>query len=190
MARRPGESGCISYPLRVCARLDSSVHAVMRASTIPGRRAAWKHFCHKFATDNMYPSDVSPGFGDLLKQLRKRAGMSQSDLAAATGYSARWLAPWNRTNACPTSKAWPTPMCLPSAYRKSQFWPPSLWRQRPQHAASGCRPLFALQLPWLDKHNDGGCGQPRLPLLPTELIGRDDEVEQLCRRLLGHKGAC
>ncbi|MEZ4733889.1 MAG: helix-turn-helix transcriptional regulator [Caldilineaceae bacterium] len=30
---------------------------------------------------------MTPTFGSLLKQLRKRAGMTQHDLAAATGYS-------------------------------------------------------------------------------------------------------
>jgi transcriptional regulator with XRE-family HTH domain len=40
-------------------------------------------------------------FGDLLKRLRKRAGMTQDDLAAATGYSRSLVAALERNHRLP-----------------------------------------------------------------------------------------
>jgi DNA-binding XRE family transcriptional regulator len=53
---------------------------------------------------NELTNAMSPTFGDLLKQLRKRVGMTQDDLAAAIGYSRALIGPWNATIGCPTSR--------------------------------------------------------------------------------------
>lgn len=137
----------------------------------------------------MYSSDVSPTFGDLLKQLRKRAGMSQSDLAAATGYSRSLVGALEQNQR------------LPDVETVAHTYVPALGLlEEPilatqlvaaAAAARGERLSPAFRPPSYHESTNittEVAGQPRLPLPPTELIGRDDEVEQLCRRLLGHKG--
>lgn len=137
----------------------------------------------------MYPSDVSPTFGDLLKHLRKRAGMSQSDLAAATGYSRSLVGALEQNQRLPDVETMAyiyvpalglleepilaTQLVAAAAAARGERLPPTF--RPPSYHGSTTITMEA-------------AGQPHLPLPPTELIGRDDEVEQLCRRLQGHKG--
>jgi predicted ATPase/DNA-binding XRE family transcriptional regulator len=137
----------------------------------------------------MYSSDVSPTFGDLLKQLRKRAGMSQSDLAAATGYSRSLVGALEQNQRLPDVET----VAHTYVPALSLLEEPILATQLVAAAAAarGERLSPAFRPP--SYHGSTtitteAAGPPRLPLPPTELIGRNDEVEQLCRRLQGHRG--
>ena len=50
---------------------------------------------------NELTNAMSPTFGDLLKQLRKRVGMTQDDLAAAIGYSRALIGALERNQRLP-----------------------------------------------------------------------------------------
>ena len=64
------------YLLNGCYATDSSTEILLKLCNLVSTGSA----------DNMIPSSDS-SFGALLKQQRKRAGMTQADLAAAVGYS-------------------------------------------------------------------------------------------------------
>lgn len=128
-------------------------------------------------------------FGALLKQLRKGAGMSQRDLAAALNYSDSLI----------------------SSLEKEQRLPDLTF------VVEGLIPALGLQddpktATWLIERAAAARGEPPpasftlhrttnlvlqeelveqgsiLPAPPTALIGRDEEVAQLCHRLFGHQG--
>src|SRR5256885_1137284 len=111
----------------------------------------------------------APTFGDLLKQVRKRAGMTQGDLAAAVGYSVSFVSAWGVRAE------------------------PHLAMRLVELAASarGERPPIAItrrretQIVVTEARGERAT---HLPAAPTDLIGRAQEVRQLCQRLPGHTG--
>lgn len=128
-------------------------------------------------------------FGVLLKQLRKRVGMTQDDLAAATGYSRALICALERDQR------------LPDLDAVMQSYLPALALQEDPH--------LAVQLVELAAHARGQRSPPglnvkperrsvvthteeasayRMPFPPTALLGRDQEINHLCNRLLGHQG--
>ncbi|RLT36719.1 MAG: NACHT domain-containing protein [Chloroflexi bacterium] len=128
-------------------------------------------------------------FGDLLKQLRKRAGMTQSDLAAALGYSISSICALEQNRRLPGLEA-VLQAYLPAlslqdephlsaqllelaAASRGERLPPSLTIQRQR------RVTLVEEVEELAQH---------LPLPPTPLIGRGQEVKQLGNRMLGHSG--
>lgn len=128
-------------------------------------------------------------FGSLLKQLRKRAGMTQHDLAAATGYSRALI------SALEQSKR------LPDIAVVGQSFVPALGLQAEPHLAARMIELAALargerpppSLTLTRERHEGMTAQtmevlPLLPIPPTALIGRDQEISYLCQRLQGHQG--
>jgi len=128
-------------------------------------------------------------FGPLLKHLRKQAGMTQRDLAAALGYSDSLISNLEKEQRQPDLQA------------VLQWFIPALGLQDdPQTAAQlieqaalarGTRPPAAVALQRTTRVviQEAFEHQPaRLPLLPTALIGRTAEVKQLANRLLGHSG--
>lgn len=46
-------------------------------------------------------SSTAPTFGDLLRQVRRRAEITQSDLAAAVGYSVAMICSLEKGTPCP-----------------------------------------------------------------------------------------
>jgi transcriptional regulator with XRE-family HTH domain len=125
----------------------------------------------------MPPSPTS--FGELLRSLRKRAGMTQDDLAAAVGYSGSFI----------------------SALEQGQRLLPALLVEEEPHLAAhlvelaaavrGERPPASLTVQRAARvviQQEVEEQRMRLPAVPTELIGRAGEVHQLCNRLLGHRG--
>lgn len=136
----------------------------------------------------MYPVDMSPTFGELLKQLRKRAGMSQTDLAAATGYSRSLVGALEQNQRQPDVET-VVQIYLPALGLQDE---PLLAAQLVAAAAAVRGERLPPGFHPRGRHDAANAAEPgrqrRLPLPPTELIGRDDEVEQLCRRLLGHRG--
>ena len=131
----------------------------------------------------------APTFGDLLKQLRKRAGMTQGDLAAAVGYSVSFVSVLEQNRR------------LPDVDAVLQVFVPALGLQDEPHLATrlvelaasarGERPPVAItrqretQIVVTEAHGERAT---HLPAAPTDLIGRAQEVRQLCQRLPGHSG--
>jgi predicted ATPase/transcriptional regulator with XRE-family HTH domain len=130
-----------------------------------------------------------PTFGALLKQLRKRVGMTQRDLAAALNYSDSFISSLEKEqrqpdlNAVihafipalglqddPKTAAW---LIERAAIARGEQLPTSITLQRTTHLI-------------LQEEREEQA--PPLPATPTAVIGRSEEVAQLCNRLLGHGG--
>ena len=128
-------------------------------------------------------------FGDLLKRLRKRAGMTQDDLAAATGYSRSLIAALERNLRLPDINV-VIQTYLPALGLQEE---PLLAAQLVEVAATARdeRPpsSFALKR---ERHpvitQEGEEAAHCFPIPPTEIRGRDEEISHLCNRLLGHHG--
>ncbi len=131
----------------------------------------------------------SPTFGPLLRQLRKRAGMTQDDLAAAVGYSASYVCDLERNRR------------LPAIAVILQQFVPALGLQEEAGLAAhlvelaalarGERPPPALTVARTSQlvlTETFPLSSSRLPAPPTELIGREHDIETLCTRLQGHSG--
>ncbi len=128
-------------------------------------------------------------FGDLLKQLRKRAGMTQGDLAAALGYSDSLISSLEKGQR------------QPDLDTVSQRFIPALGLQDDLRAATQLMaaaavargqplppPILATQSAHTARNAALTATAPGLPALPVELIGRADLVYQLGNRLRGHQG--
>lgn len=129
-------------------------------------------------------------FGALLRQLRRRAQMTQTDLAAAVGYSVSFISSLEQNTR------------RPDVHSVLQHFVPALALQDEPHLATHLLELAAAtqgDLPptatltvtrerriVITETNP----EPRtnLPMPPTPLIGRDQIVKTLCDRLLGHQG--
>ena len=132
---------------------------------------------------------LTPTFGDLLKQLRKHASMTQGDLAAAVGYSVSFVSVLEQNRR------------LPDVEAVIQVFVPALGLQDEPHLATrlvelaasarGERPPVAIthrRETQIVVRETSGERSTHLPAAPTDLIGRAQEVRQLCKRLLGHSG--
>ncbi|MFN8491781.1 MAG: NACHT domain-containing protein [Caldilineaceae bacterium] len=132
---------------------------------------------------------MSTTFGTLLKQVRKRAGMTQDDLAAATGYSRSLIAALERNHRLPDVEA-VIQSYLPALALQEE---PHLATQLVELAATarGERPPSPLPLKderRLVRTSTAEETAYRLPAPPTALLGRAQEIDHLCNRLLGHHG--
>lgn len=128
----------------------------------------------------------SPTFGPILRQMRKRAGMTQSDLAAAVGYSVSYISSLEQSSR------------LPDVTTVVNGFVPALGLQdeprlaaRLVEQAAACRgvappPPPAPARPGRMAHTPAPW--PALPTPPSPLLGRDEELRALCNRLLGHSG--
>ena len=134
------------------------------------------------------PLTTTLAFGPA-QTLRKHAGMTHRDLAAALGYSESLICSLETAQRQPDLKAvieryvprWACRM-IPNRRR-------GLDRAGRPGAANACLPRspFSAQPRWWCKQNTMRQAT-HLPSPPTELIGRTAEVHQLCNRLLGHSG--
>ncbi|MFZ4657549.1 MAG: ATP-binding protein [Caldilineaceae bacterium] len=132
------------------------------------------------------PLTTTLAFGPLLKHLRKQAGMTQRDLAAALGYSEALICSLEKATrqpdlqavserfiaalglqADPNTAAY---LIEQAALARGERPPASITFQRTTHITTQTELVEALPAP------------------PTALIGRAAEVNQLCNRLLGHSG--
>jgi predicted ATPase/DNA-binding XRE family transcriptional regulator len=125
-------------------------------------------------------------FGDLLKTLRKRAGMTQDDLAAALGYSRALIGALERNERLPDLEA------VTGAYVRA------LDLQDETHLAAQLTELAAIARgrrpdallpgsePESERRREDDRERYRLPPLPVALIGREVEIEEICSRLLEH----
>jgi predicted ATPase/transcriptional regulator with XRE-family HTH domain len=135
------------------------------------------------------PAAAATTFGDLLRRLRKRAGMSQNDLAAATGYSSSLIGALEHNRRLPDVDA-VVQTYLPALGLQNE---PLLAAQLVELAAQarGERPPSALAflregLPAAgqEANEEAHC----IPVPPTGILGRDDEIRSLCDRLLERRG--
>lgn len=128
-------------------------------------------------------------FGTLLKQFRKRAGMTQADLAAAVGYSIAFISNLELNQR------------LPDLQMVMETFVPALGLQDEPNSAAALIEQAALargqrvpasitfqRTTQLSLQEERTTDNRRLPSLPTELVGRAADVNQLCNRLLGHGG--
>lgn len=134
------------------------------------------------------PPPAPTTFGDLLKQLRKRAGMTQGDLAAALGYSISLICALEQNRRLPDMQA------------LLQSYLPALGLQEEPRLASQLVELAALargeKPPAVTIKRERRLvltaeieeATHHLPLPPTPLLGRAQAVQQLCNRLHGHSG--
>jgi predicted ATPase/transcriptional regulator with XRE-family HTH domain len=128
-------------------------------------------------------------FGDLLRRLRKRAGMTQEDLAASTGYSPSLIGALEHNRR------------LPDVAVIIQAYLPALGLQEEPHLAAqlvelaalarGERPPSSLTFTRERPPVTGQEGNQEahcIPVPPTGILGRDEEIQHLCDRLLGRRG--
>jgi predicted ATPase len=132
-------------------------------------------------------------FGLLLKQLRKRAGMTQRDLGAALNYSHSLISSLENAQRQPDLDAVMTRFVPALGLQDDSISAARLIEQAA--AARGERPPGSPLGPATFQRATHTLvqGEPNeqhgaLPSAPTELIGRTEEVNRLCNRLLGHSG--
>ena len=128
-------------------------------------------------------------FGDLLKQLRKRAGMTQRDLAAALGYSDSLISGLEKAQRQPDVETVRSHFIPALGLQDDHAMAVRLLECAA--AARGERPAAPQPVPKAPPTHTIATSSPsvrRLPALPIELIGRAALVNQLSNRLLGHGG--
>ncbi|MEZ4866279.1 MAG: tetratricopeptide repeat protein [Caldilineaceae bacterium] len=127
-------------------------------------------------------------FGNLLRTLRKRVGMTQGDLAAAVGYSIAAISALEQGRRLPDVEFVMQRLVPALAVTDT----PQLARQLVEQAAAarGERPptISSIQRAAQAPQEETIVLTGRLPPLPTPLIGRTAQVNQICDRLLGHGG--
>ncbi|MFN8491757.1 MAG: tetratricopeptide repeat protein [Caldilineaceae bacterium] len=128
-------------------------------------------------------------FGALLRTLRKRVGMTQGDLAAAVGYSVSLISALEQEHRLPDVE-FVVQRLLPAlaisdvpqlATRLVELAAAARGERLPTNITVQRTAQVVIQEERLDPPS-------RLPSLPTTLIGRTAQVNQLCDRLLGHRG--
>ena len=128
-------------------------------------------------------------FGPLLRYLRKQAGMTQGDLAAALGYSTSLISSLETGDRLPDLEAVRSRFAAALGLQDNPQWALALIEQaalaRGSSLPDTLTPLPRPHLPFTQRQDDNNV---HLPALPTALIGRTNEVNQLCNRLLGHAG--
>ena len=132
------------------------------------------------------PLTITLAFGPLLKSLRKQAGMTQRDLAAALGYSEALICSLEKAHRQPDLQA-VTARFIPALGLQDD---PNTAADLIEQAAlaRGERPPAAVTFQRTTQMTTQMEPVEALPAPPTALIGRAAEVNQLCNRLLGHRG--
>ncbi len=133
-------------------------------------------------------ASTSP-FGLLLRQLRKRAGMTQRDLAAALGYSDSLISGLEKGQRLPDLEAviqrFIPALGLQDDPRSATKLIESAAFARGQTLPATTAAAHLHQAP---ETTPDGATAHRLPALPITLVGRDELVYQLGKRLRGHQG--
>ena len=125
-------------------------------------------------------------FGPLLKHLRKQAGMTQRDLAAALGYSESLICNLEKAQRQPDLQAVTEQFVAALGLQDDPQTAAHLIEQAA--LARGERPPASVTFQRTTQLSVQAEHGAALPALPTEFIGRGAEVNQLCNRLLGHRG--
>jgi predicted ATPase/DNA-binding XRE family transcriptional regulator len=138
---------------------------------------------------NVSPKIATTTFGDFLKRLRKRAGMTQDDLAAATGYSASLISALEHNRRLPDVEA-VSHTYLPALHLRDE---PLLATQLVELAAKAHGEEPPPSLVFLHQHSvlaeqEGNEEAYCIPVPPTRIIGRVEEIQYLCDCFLGRRG--
>jgi len=128
-------------------------------------------------------------FGTLLKQLRKRAGMTQRDLAVALGYSDSLISSLEKARRQPDLDVVIQRFIPALGLQDDPRTATKLLAAAASARGQAAPPAFAAA----DAHNApeitvGAASARNLPALPVALIGRDELVHQIGNRLRGHHG--
>ena len=131
----------------------------------------------------------TPTFGALLKQLRKRAGMTQRDLAAALGYSDSLISGLEKAQRQPDLDA-VIQRFIPALGLQDDAKTATKLIESAASARGQALPPATLSppTPKAPTMNGNNAAAPGLPALPVALIGRDELLYQLANRLRGHQG--
>lgn len=128
-------------------------------------------------------------FGELLRQLRRRTGMTQADLAAAVGFSEAQISRLEKNLRLPNLEVIAT-----------VFIPALGLQEEPQQAlrlvelaavARGEKPPTGLTIqrqvrPTVQEAIHAAPGH--LPIPPTSLVGRERDLDLISKRIAGHSG--
>lgn len=130
-------------------------------------------------------------FGALLKHLRKRVGMTQRDLAAALSYSDSFISSLEKEQRQPDLNA--VIHAFIPALGLQDDPKTAAWLIERAAVARGESPPASISLTLqrathLVRQDDRAEQTPPLPAAPSALIGRGEEVAQICSRLMGHSG--
>jgi predicted ATPase/DNA-binding XRE family transcriptional regulator len=127
-------------------------------------------------------------FASLLKRLRKRAGMTQRDLAAALNYSDSLISSLENAHRQPDLHA-VIARFIPALGLQDDPTTATLLIECAAAARGDVPDSLTLYPVAFNRNQREQPGHPSvLPTAPDELIGRDEEVHRLCNRLLGHHG--
>ncbi|MFN8445377.1 MAG: helix-turn-helix transcriptional regulator [Caldilineaceae bacterium] len=128
-------------------------------------------------------------FSTLLKQLRKRAGMTQRDLAAALGYSDSLISGLEKAQRQPDLDAvlhrFISALGLQGDPRTATKLIEAAAFALDQALSPETQASYVYKAPNTNGNNATAHG---LPALDSALIGHDELVEQIANRLRGHQG--
>src|SRR5689334_10737031 len=137
----------------------------------------------------MRPTSTTLSFGALLKQLRKQAGMTQRDLAAALNYSDSLIFSLEKKQRLP-DLTFVLEQLIPALGLQDDP-KNAAWLIERAAAARGEQPPASLTLQRTTRlviQEEKSTQIASLPASPTPLLGRDEEITRLCHRLFGHHG--
>jgi predicted ATPase/DNA-binding XRE family transcriptional regulator len=140
------------------------------------------------STVSTFPFTAS-NFGDLLRQLRRRAGMTQTDLAAAVGYSVSFICNLEKGTRLPDVEFIATHFVPALALQDDVALAARLIqtaasaRGQTQSVAVTVTRSMTITVEEVDAPAHG-----LLPAPPTPLVGRGRDLDLICRRLAGHQG--
>ncbi|HHW86424.1 MAG TPA: helix-turn-helix domain-containing protein [Chloroflexi bacterium] len=133
------------------------------------------------------PQPTAPHFGGLLRQVRRRAGMTQRDLAAAVGYSVAMICSLEQGDRLPDVTV-VTERFVPALALQDD---PALAAHLVAAAASARgkhHPVTATVTRSITVTVEEVDTPAPLPAPPTPLVGRGRDLDLVCRRLAGHQG--
>lgn len=131
----------------------------------------------------------SPTFGALLRQLRKRAGMTQEDLATVVGYSSSYICDLERNRRMPVIAVVLQQLVPALGLQDEASLAARLVELAAQARGERLPPSVTVQRSTQFVFRETFTHQPsRLPAPPTELIGRDHDLDTICSRFQGHSG--
>lgn len=134
-------------------------------------------------------SPQTANFGDLLRQLRRRAGMTQTDLAAAVGYSVSFVCNLEKGARLPDVEFVATHFVPALALQDDVALAARLIqaaasaRGQTQSVAVTVTRSMTITIEEVDAP-----AHDLLPAPPTPLVGRGRDLDLICRRLAGHQG--
>ena len=132
---------------------------------------------------------MSVSFGDLLRQLRRRAGMTQADLAAAVGFSEAQVSRLEKNLRLPNQEVIATVFVAALGLQEE----PHLALRLVELAAlaRGEKPPASLTLQRQERQvvvEEVHATPGHLPIPPTALLGRERDLDAISKRMAGHTG--